>query len=221
MSFKKIKNLFHSFLPIKISYGITVCNEENELSELLNSLLPLIDKKDEVIVLQDITQESLAVSKLLDGYQNKIIHIKSKLNGDFASFKNNLIGAASKDYLFQIDADEIPHNELIKNLKKYLSSRCKCDVFFVPRINIVTGITHEDLQKWNWKIDNNGYINFPDYQQRILKLNHNIFWKNKVHEVLFGFKKVDFLPKNNSSFCLLHTKTIDKQSKQNNFYSQL
>ncbi|RZJ48745.1 MAG: glycosyltransferase [Flavobacterium sp.] len=221
MSFKKIKNLFHSFLPVKISYGITVCNEESELSELLNTLLPLIDDKDEVIVLQDITHESLAVSKLLESYQNKIIHIKSKLNGDFATFKNNLITAATKDYLFQIDADEIPNNELIKNLKKYLSSRYKCDVFFVPRINIVKGITDDDLQKWSWKIDENGYINFPDYQQRILKLNHNIFWKNKVHEVLFGFKKIDFLPKDDVSFCLMHEKDIDKQSRQNDFYSKL
>lgn len=221
MSFKIIKNLFHSFLPIRISYGITVCNEESELSELLNTLLPLIDNKDEVIVLQDITQESLAVSELLESYQNKIIHIKSKLNGDFSTFKNNLINAAKKDYLFQIDADEIPNSKLIKNLKKYLSKRYKSDVFFVPRINIVTGISHEDLQKWSWKMDENGYINFPDYQQRILKLNDNIFWKNKVHEVLFGFEMIDFLPSDNSDFCLMHKKTIDKQSKQNDFYNQL
>ncbi|WP_332454077.1 glycosyltransferase [Chryseobacterium aquaticum] len=214
--------LLRKLLPQpKISYAITVNNETEEISQLLNTLLPLIDKKDEVIVLQDTTQKDQKVAAILDTYEGKIIRIEARLDGDFATFKNNLIGAASKDYLFQIDADEIPHSELIKNLKKYLSSRYKCDVFFVPRINVVTGITDEDLQKWNWKIDENGYINFPDYQQRILKLNHNIFWKNKVHEVLFGFKKIDFLPKNNNSFCLMHRKTIDKQHKQNNFYSQL
>lgn len=214
--------LLRKLLPQpKISYAITVNNETEEISQLLNTLLPLIDKKDEVIVLQDTTQKDQKVAAILDTYEGKIIRIEARLDGDFATFKNHLIGAASKDYLFQIDADEIPHSKLIKNLKKYLSSRYKCDVFFVPRINVVTGITDEDLQKWNWKIDENGYINFPDYQQRILKLDHNIFWKNKVHEVLFGFKKVDFLPKNNSSFCLMHRKTIDKQYKQNNFYSKL
>ncbi len=44
MNLKKIKYLFRSFLPVNISYGITVNNEANEISKLLNTLLPLIDK---------------------------------------------------------------------------------------------------------------------------------------------------------------------------------
>lgn len=209
-------------LPLpKISYGITVNNEAEELTKLLDTLLPVIDKGDEVIVLQDITDKDQKVSDILDHYGNKIVRLEERLGGDFATFKNHLVRSAKKNYLFQIDADEIPNKDLIKNLKIYLSTKYRYDVFFVPRINIVNGITENDIQKWNWKIDGNGYINFPDYQQRILKLNKKIFWKNKVHEVLFGFKKVNFLPENDFSFCLVHEKNIEKQSRQNDFYDQL
>ena len=105
-------------LPLpRISYGITVNNESEEIIKLLDSLLPLIDKKDEVIVLQDITKKDEKVAAILDSYGERIIRIESCLNGDFATFKNNLINAATKDYLFQIDADEIPKESLIKEMR--------------------------------------------------------------------------------------------------------
>jgi len=55
-----IKNL------INISYGITVNNETKEIKTLLDLLIPLIDAQDEIIVLQDITNENLEVTHILE-----------------------------------------------------------------------------------------------------------------------------------------------------------
>lgn len=209
-------------LPLpKISYGITVNNEVDEIAKLLNTLLPLIDKKDEVIVLQDITNKNQDVTNVLDQYGSKIIRVEARLDGDFATFKNNLITAATKDYLFQIDADEIPKESLIQEIKFYLFKKRKKDVFMVPRINIVHGITNDHIKQWNWQVNDEGYINFPDFQHRIFKLNKGIVWENKVHEKLCNYDKIIGLRSSDYSMCLLHIKEIKRQEQQNAFYDTI
>lgn len=209
-------------LPLpKISYGITVNNEVKEITELLNTLLPLIEKGDEVIVLQDITNKNQKVANVLDQYGNKIIRLEARLAGDFATFKNNLIKAATKDYLFQIDADEIPKESLIKEIKYYLFKKRKKDVFMVPRINIVNGITEEHIKQWDWQVNDKGYINYPDFQHRIFKLNKGIVWENKVHEKLCNYDKIIGLKSSDYTMCLLHIKEINRQEQQNAFYDTI
>lgn len=209
-----------SFL-VSISYGITVNNESEEVKKLLDALIPFIDKNDEIIVLQDVTNENAEVTAVLETYGKKINKITAKLNGDFATFKNKLIEKSTKKYLFQIDADEYPTNELIGNLKWFLLKNFKSDCFLIPRINIVNGITDSDIKKWNWNFNEKGYINFPDYQNRIFKLGKNIRWQNKVHEVLINFRREKKLPSYNEDYCLVYIKNIDRQRKQNTFYETL
>lgn len=204
-----------------ISYGITVCNEAKELRTLLSSLIPLIDKNDEIIVLQDVTNRNADVDEVLQQYKANIVIKEAFLNNDFATFKNNFFTIARGRVLFQIDADEVPTASLIKNLKEKLRKRRKYDVFLVPRINIVNGYTNEHAQQWNWNINEKGHINFPDYQPRIVRLNGKIKWKNKVHEVFAGFETPYYLPSDTETFCLLHIKDIKRQEKQNAYYDTL
>ncbi|MDN5285065.1 MAG: hypothetical protein JWR38_1339 [Mucilaginibacter sp.] len=212
-------NLFTKRL--RISYGITVCNEAVELNNLLSTLIPLIDKKDEIIVLQDITNKNQSVDEVITRYKDHIVVAKEMLNNDFATFKNNFLAIAKGDYLFQIDADEIPQTTLIKKIKRFLKKKSKCDCFFVPRINIVNGYSPEHVKKWNWNINDKNYINFPDFQPRIIKLNGSIQWKNKVHEILIGYKRGLDLPVENYEYCLIHIKDIKRQESQNDFYEKL
>ncbi|MBP6577065.1 MAG: hypothetical protein KA232_07600 [Chryseobacterium sp.] len=216
-----MKKIISSLFGVSISYGITVNNETQEIKKLLDKLIPLIDNNDEIIVLQDVTNEDFEVTDILKSYGNHIIRITSCLDGDFATFKNNLIKKASKKYLFQLDADELPETSLINNVKTFLLIYFKRDVFLVPRINIVNGITEEHIKKWDWNVTDNSFINYPDYQERILKLNHKISWINKVHEKLTGFKKLKRLPAKTSKYCILHEKNIKKQEVQNKFYESL
>jgi hypothetical protein len=204
---------------ITVSYGITVNDEVKELQKLLEILLPLIDKNDEIIVLQDITNKNKEVTELLANYDT-IVKLEARLDGDFATFKNRLIEKANCQYLFQIDADEYPTEQFIKTLKPYLKKEKSVEMFLVPRINIVEGITGEYVQQMGWDMNAEGYINFPDYQARIIKNNKKIFWKNKVHEVLYGNKNFTEVPQK-YELSLVHKKNFEKQKKQNDFYETL
>jgi glycosyltransferase involved in cell wall biosynthesis len=156
-------------------------------------------------------------------YQSRIPSMKVieyPLNGDFASFKNNLKKHCSKKWIFNIDADEMPSSFLIENIHPILESNDDLDVLIVPRWNIVEGITKEHINRWRWKYDEQGRINWPDWQMRIYKNKEEIQWKNKVHEVLEGFDKYAMLP-DDKDYCLFHNKSIQRQEKQNDFYDTI
>ncbi|MGF7217383.1 glycosyltransferase involved in cell wall biosynthesis [Spirosoma lacussanchae] len=206
---------------IRLSYGITVCNEAVELERLILFLLVHKDAHDQILVLQDTTEPDPWVTDVLDRYRDQINVQTARLGGDFATFKNTLISMASGDYLFQIDADELPGKTLLRSLKGILRKHPQADCLAVPRINLVKGLTPEWIAAWRWQVDEQGRINYPDYQLRIFRLNQTIRWKNKVHEELAGYQHCHFLPADTDAYCLLHRKDIDRQKKQNDFYQSL
>lgn len=63
-------------------------------------------------------------------------------------------------------------------------------------------------------------ICWPDYQMRFFRANTSIYWTKKVHERLVGFTKFSFFPKD-PQYAIQHYKTIQRQIKQNTFYSQI
>lgn len=196
-----------------ISYAITACNEHRELSFLLDILRNNIRQEDEIVIQLDsnATQEVRDVAKE---------YVEFPLNKDFASFKNNLSKHCSKDFIFQIDADEYIHPWFIESLPKILDYNSTVEVLLTPRINTVSGLTEEHIQKWGWNVNDKGWVNFPDYQWRIWKNNGRIRWINKVHERLDGFKEFSPLPQS-EEYCLFHPKDIERQERQNQFYNTI
>jgi hypothetical protein len=207
---------------MKISYAITVCNELEEVKRLIDFLHQYIRPKDEICVLLDKPKSSQELLDQLYRYSssNWITLKESEFQGHFADWKNELTKICSGDYIFQIDADEYPHEYLIETLPEILETNSEVEVYVVPRVNIVEGLTQEHIQKWEWHVNENGWINFPDYQWRLYKNSPNIKWKNKVHEVIEGHKTMAQLPAY-EDFSLYHPKTIDRQEKQNNYYNTL
>jgi hypothetical protein len=141
-------------------------------------------------------------------------------DGHFADWKNKLTSYCNGDYIFQIDADEMPNTILIKHLPEIIAMNEGVDVMLVPRVNTVEGLTPEHIQKWRWNVDEKGWVNYPDFQWRIYKNTSDIKWVNKVHERLVGFKTISNLPQT-EDYSLYHSKTIEKQEKQNNYYDTL
>ena len=201
-----------------ISLAITVCDEHQELETLLDYLQErALSPEYEVIIQidkQNYTNEVIGVI-----VNRGIKHHFFPLNKDFAAYKNELIKHCSGEYIFQIDADELPSVDLLCTLPSILENNPDVDVYLVPRINTVGGITEEHIQKWRWSVEGDR-INFPDYQWRIYKNIPSIKWINKVHERLQGYNSYAFLPPEDE-YCLLHPKTIEKQEKQNQFYNTL
>jgi hypothetical protein len=207
--------------PLSISYGITVCTEAAELRRLLAALLAAIDVEDEILVLRDITRPAEDVSRVLAEHAGRVRVIDARLDGDFATFKNRLFAAAKGDWLFQIDADEMPTASLLASLKPYLRRSFFVDCFRVPRINRVDGATPAQIAQWNWRVDARGYVNYPDHQPRIARNNGRIRWKNKVHEKFTGQRARKKLPWHDETFCLLHFKTAGRQEEQNRMYEKI
>ena len=182
---------------MKISYAIPVCNEHEELKRLLNFLIENIREEDEIVVQCDQGNTTPEVYKVLGTWQGGPLKvIEFPLNGHFANFKNNLKENCSGDWIFQIDADEYPDEYLINALPGILEENSNTEVFLVPRINEVTGILQSHLGEWGWNMNDKGWINFPDYQTRILQNSPKIKWCGKVHEVLLGHDKYASFPAN-------------------------
>ena len=139
---------------------------------------------------------------------------------DYAGQKNHLKNMCTGDYIFNLDADELPNKWLMKNIKPILESNPTIDLYWVPRVNTVDGLTQEHINKWGWQVNEKGWVNFPDYQGRVWRNRPNIMWKNPVHEVLTGYKEHTYLPQE-EEFCFYHPKTIGRQEKQNEFYSTI
>ena len=202
-----------------ISYAVPVCNEYKEIEYLLRYLTQHKREQDEIVVQCDQGNTTSEVYEVLKQYPDVKV-IEFALNGNFAEFKNNLKNNCSGNYIFQIDADEYPEEYLMSTIEWLIKNNPGTDIFWVPRINTVKGLTQEHIDKWGWRVDNDGRVNFPDYQCRILKNVKRIKWKNKVHEVLTGHKTESQLPAN-KEFCIYHPKTIERQEKQNALYQTL
>ena len=207
---------------MKISYAITVCNEFVEIQKLISFILKNKRNEDEIIILFDSKNGDPAIEEYLRSHSvnGEFIWVKGEFGNYFADWKNKLTKLCSGDYIFQIDADELPHTKLMESLPEILEKNSHNDVFLVPRVNTVEGILDEHINKWGWRLNEKKWINWPDNQWRIYKNNGTIKWINKVHERLDGFKTFASLPPI-EEFALYHPKTIDRQEKQNQFYDTL
>ena len=203
---------------MKISYAITVCNEFVEIQRLVNFLVKNKRPKDEIVILYDEGNGDPEIEEYLraKSINGEFIWYKDKFNNHFADWKNKLASFCSGDYIYQLDADEMISEYAIDNLPMVLQYN-SVDVVQVPRINTVRGLTQQHIDKWGWRVNDKGWVNFPDYQWRIYKNNGDIKWKNKVHEVLEGHKSLSYLPAE-ESWSLQHPKTIERQEKQNEYY---
>jgi len=208
---------------MNISYGITVYNEADELNRLLEILIHKTDEEDEIVICVDGDDDG--VRFVLDSWTQQYAHSKTikvyqrTLNKDFAAQKNSVIENCSGDYIFHLDADEYPHEILLSQIKQILEVN-EVDLVWLPRVNTVEGITNEHCTKWGWRINDKGWINYPDYQARVFKRSKDIKWIRPVHEYITGSKTYAHLPPQ-EELSLYHPKTIDKQEEQNNFYRSI
>ena len=217
---------------MKISYAITVYNEHREIDNLLYHLSKHIRDEDEVVVTQDVSKigtgvfepEFQALEKIIEKYEygsyfNNLKITSFNFNKDFSALKNHTKEHCSGDNIFHIDADEIPNEVLLKQLPQILEIN-DTDLVWVPRINIVNGITEFHMNLWKWRQTEQGWINFPDYQARIFRNTDDIKWVKPVHEIIDGAKTYSHLPPH-EELTLKHEKEIKRQEYQNKLYEDI
>ena len=207
---------------MKISYAVTVVDEIVEIQRLVSLLLENKRIEDEVVILFDSSRENIPVEEFLraKSVNSEFSWHKGLFKGHFADWKNKLTEYCDGDYIFQIDADEYPNKMMFTHLPAILETNPNNEVYLVPRVNTVEGLTQEHINKWGWKVDSNNRVNWPDYQWRVWKNKPEIKWINKVHEVLNGYETYAALPEM-EALALYHPKSINRQEKQNAYYDTL
>lgn len=209
---------------MKISYAILTHNEGEYISKLLNLLYENKTNQDEIVILDDFSTEDTTV-KILEEFKSKakldknLIFKQRVFDGDDTQ-KNAVNTFCSGEYILQIDADELFLPEFIKMLPEMLEQNKEADLFLVPRINTVTGLTQEYIDKWKWQVNEKGWVNFPDYQTRLFRNREDIKWEGLLHSRIVGYKTSVMLP-TAELFCMLHPKEIERQTEQNDHYDRI
>ena len=206
---------------MKISYGVTVCNEETEIQELVTFLLKHKELQDEIVITYDSKNGSKGVEDYLRSHSvnGEFSWHPFEFDGNFSALKNHTKNMSSGDYIFHLDADEIPHETLMEQIHTILEMN-EVDLIWIPRINTVEGLSQDHIDKWGWKVTEKDWVNFPDYQSRVFRNDEKIKWERKVHEQITGCKTYAHLPPH-EELSLYHHKTIEKQEQQNELYSTL
>jgi hypothetical protein len=134
---------------MKISYAIPVCNEFVEIQRLIAFLLENKRDEDEIVVLYDSNNGD----KEVETYLRKMNADKTRFRwasyafeGDFAEMKNRLSGMCEGDYIFQIDADEMVTEYMVRLLPQILAVNNETDLIRVPRVNKVEGLTESHIK---------------------------------------------------------------------------
>ena len=203
---------------MKISYAILTHNEGEYIDKLLSFLVENIRQEDEIVVVDDYSEDKKTV-KVLEKFKKDISLYQRKFDGD-ATQKNYLNTKCTGDYILQLDADELFKKEFIKLLPSILESNKEIELFYVPRINTVKGLTQDHIDKWRWNVNEKGWVNFPDYQMRLFKNNPKILWEGLLHSKIVGFSSYVVLPLD-ELFCMIHPKEIHRQEEQNNLYDRI
>jgi glycosyltransferase involved in cell wall biosynthesis len=211
---------------MKLSYLITVHNETDTLTRLLERLINNRFDGDEIVILDDFS-DNPKTQEILRQALPKVTVIGHGLNNDYGAHKNYGNEHCTGDWIFQIDADENPSETLIFNIKDIINTNVNIELIFVPRINDFRGVTPEHAKQWGWKLtpspfcQNRLIVNFPDYQSRIYKrIPDRIKWDRKLHEKIIGHSEYSFLPAE-EDLSLYHDKTIETQIQTNLRYNKL
>jgi glycosyltransferase involved in cell wall biosynthesis len=201
-----------------ISYAILTHNEGEYIETLLSFLTTLKRAEDEIVIVDDFSDDELTKS-ILAKYKDQITLQYRVFDGD-ATQKNYLNSLCTKDYILQLDADELVGEGFIEMLPELLDANNTVDLFNMPRINTVEGLTQEYINKWRWNVNEKGWVNFPDWQMRLYRNCDWVKWEGLLHSKISGYKTFVNLPEN-ELFCILHPKQLDRQVAQNNLYDKI
>jgi glycosyltransferase involved in cell wall biosynthesis len=201
-----------------ISYAILTHNEGEYIETLLSFLTTHKRAEDEIVIVDDFSDDELTKS-ILAKYKDQITLQYRVFDGD-ATQKNYLNSLCTKDYILQLDADELVGEEFIKMLPELLDLNNTVDLFIMPRINTVEGLTQEWANKWRWNVNEKGWVNFPDWQMRLYRNCDWVKWEGLLHSKIEGYKTFINLPQS-ELFCILHPKQLDRQIAQNTLYDKI
>lgn len=147
----------------KLTATIITLNEERNIERCIDSLLPVAD---EIIVL-----DSFSSDKTAEICRAKGVRFEQRTWEGYSATKNYLNSLATHPYIFSVDADEAPDEELIRVILRQ-KEKGFCGVYSVNRLTNYCG-------KW---IKHSGW--YPDVKTRVFPKEGSVWEGNYVHEEL-------------------------------------
>jgi glycosyltransferase involved in cell wall biosynthesis len=147
---------------VSLSVIIPTYNVEIFIGQLLSQILPWAD---EVIIC-----DSFSTDRTLEIARKHNVRIIQHEYINSASQKNWAVTQTSHDWVFIIDADELPEPALLQEIDSFLSDIPKgVELAFIPRKNKFWG-----------ELPGNG-VNYPDYQSRLFNKRFGKYQEKEVH----------------------------------------
>jgi len=201
-----------------LSYLVTCHNETDSLEKLLSKLIEYKKDNNEIVLLDDYSDNPETL-EIIQKFKEKVNFQQHKLDKNYGNHKNYGIELCKGEWIFQLDADEVPTDGLLENIDLIIESNSKNEVLWLPRLNYFIGVTDLDVITWGWQL-NDGMINFPDYQSRLYQNLPHIRYERRLHEKVEGFKSYVFIPPQ-KDYAIIHEKTIEKQRETNVNYNKI
>ena len=137
---------------IKVSFTILSHNETDSLRKLVTQLNAIKTVWDEIIIVDDYS-DNLETIKILSWAEETGARIfRNQLKNDFSQQKNFALSKCKNQYIFNIDADELLDDNLAKTFKEILFLNPELEMYHLPRVNKVDGITLKHIGQWRWNI---------------------------------------------------------------------
>ncbi|HYM65388.1 MAG TPA: glycosyltransferase family 2 protein [Candidatus Sulfotelmatobacter sp.] len=185
-----------------ISVVILTKNEEKNIVDCLES----ISWVDEIIVIDDYSEDrTLEVIKNLN-LKEKIKVIKRRLNYDFSNQRNFGLSKTKFDWVFFLDADERVSRSLREEINSIIINKNKDYFgFYIPRKDVLWGKLLKHGETGDIKL------------LRLVKKGQGK-WEGKVHETYMSKEKIGSLEN-----YILHFphQTTDEFLKEINFYTSI
>lgn len=170
----------------KLSVALAVYNEEENLTKCLESVDGLASEI--IIVDGGSSDKTLEIAKKFDA---KVIQAKNV--PIFHINKNKAIDACSRDWILQLDADEVVSAGLAEEIEKTIQKDSSVNGYWIPRKNFFLG---RYLKKGG---------QYPDYTLRLYKNGKGRLPAKDVHEQAevqgeVGYLKNDLLHERDKNF---------------------
>ena len=174
-----------------ITYLIPMKDEIDQVENLISHLISLKHPDDVIRVLADSTTSDSFVDKYAD--HKDVIFNRYTFINSFADMRNTGVKLCDTKWVFHIDADELPHDNLIENLHTYLLNISpETHIILVPRINHLLDLTPEIIEEYcMWpRLNSKDWWYWPDFQWRLHRTDKDVNWVDfrGVHETIDSTK---------------------------------
>ena len=166
---------------MRASVIITMYNSEGTIGKIIDQLLKVINKDDEIVIVDDKSNDNSA--KIVGDYQDTRINLILSEHIGRAKALNKAVNASKGEYIFINDADDISSQVRFNDSIDLLEN--DADAIFGQAL-IINNVAETETESINSAMNklNNGKL------KKIVSLKKNSFFKtNKLHHSSLAIKR--------------------------------